>query len=258
MGFVKTRHGRANFGNMGTSDAGGSLDSQTEKTAPSTSSATPASGGLLNSIIGGVTGGTTGGAAGGVTGSMGSMCGCANADAAAAANKKAQLAQQYPQQSCGTPPNPACVASNAQMQALSDNEFTAWQKAQDAQTAASLSPTDKANFAAVNVAATKLLAMDPDSGNMTLSQIETTYPGDFAQVYSMLQAQFPFLQNVPAATALAMNPSMANMTLNQLIQRTATLSQGTIPTTPGQTGNALVGVGIIAAGALVVAKLMNR
>lgn len=264
MGITYGRRGRTDFGELG--------DSSTT-TSSTSATATPASSGgltsVLNSILGtggssssgSKSGGSSSGSSGsgGITGSLGSMCGCASNDAAAAAAKKAQLAQQYPQQNCGTTPVAACTAANAQMQALSDSEFAAWQQAQDATTAANLSPTDKANFATINSLAQALLVQDPPAGAMTLNQIETTYPNDFAAVYTALQAQFPFLQNVPAATALAMNPTLGAMTLNQLIQRSGTLSLGTTPT--AQTGNSMLliaGVGVAALGVALFSKIFSR
>lgn len=155
-----------------------------------------------------------------------SICGCANKDNAASANKKAELAKTYPTTDCGPNPTAACTAFNAQQIATQQSEYDKWKKAQDLNTGATMPPSDLEKIALVNALGKKMLALHPDTGNMTIAQIALKYPDDFHKLYDEVKAAYPTLKNLPPETALAMGPSVASRTLNDLISQTDTILEG--------------------------------
>lgn len=196
--------------------------------------------------------------AGGLLGTSGVCGSCGSAANTAANNEKAALAAKYPLQTCTTPPTAACTAFNAQQTALQNQEFNAWQAAQDLQTGATLSASDKTALSSVNVLASNFMATHPQYANMTLAQIFAADPTDFDAIYAQMQQQYPLLQGIDPATALAMSPAISGMTLQQLVTRTANLSAGAtspLASTSGGGGTMTVALlAAVAAGVLLFIK----
>lgn len=142
------------------------------------------------------------------------ICGSACGDSKEKEQQKDYINQQHPLT--------GDASSDAQIQAMRDAQFRAWQQADDIKKFDNLPTEMKAMLPAAKQFVDKIASMlPPEAMNMTLSEAAAKYPDVAAQAWAAIQNVVPSLKNMPLdyALALAKASGLGDTKLSDIKQR---------------------------------------